>query len=256
MIDSKHHIDVKSNSITSGQRNEKPGQADLIKQALKYEFHSVLDVGAGTGWVAQYFAAQGRDVSATFLNSEDNIESVVNLGNFPLESMPSIESDSFDAIWASHVLEHCVNVGNALSECYRILKPNGILFLSVPPFKHNVVGGHVSVGWNIGILTYLLCIYGFDVKNGSFIKHGYNIAAFVRKGTPPEVALEFSSVDFEKLDAYLPEWLKQGTYGDINKYNWTWQIKPLFKSNITKKISSLFPLIAQEKLRILKQSIG
>jgi len=46
-------------------------------------------------------------------------------------SMP-FENESFDVIFASHVLEHVIDDDTALSEVMRVLKPNGIAILPVP----------------------------------------------------------------------------------------------------------------------------
>ena len=218
-------------SITSGQSRPKMGQLDLISQSLHYHFSNILDIGAGTGWVSDIFLQHGKKVAATFLIANSPSKGVHNLGAVPIDDMSVIKSGSFDAIWASHVLEHTPNPGKALSECHRILQENGYLFLSVPPFKHNVVGGHLSTGWNIGIMVYLLSIFGFDVREGSFIKHGYNIAAFVRKSIRPDISLEFSQNDMPLLKKYLPDWIHQNVYGNVKSYNWEWKCKPTLRDS-------------------------
>jgi SAM-dependent methyltransferase len=48
-----------------------------------------------------------------------------------------VPSDTFDAVFISGVLEHVDNVPAAVSECYRVLKPNGVLIVGVP-FKQPV----------------------------------------------------------------------------------------------------------------------
>lgn len=42
------------------------------------------------------------------------------------------ESEEFDAVFSSEVLEHVPNIGNSLSEIKRVLKPGGQLLLSIP----------------------------------------------------------------------------------------------------------------------------
>lgn len=48
-----------------------------------------------------------------------------------LQSLP-MESNSFDLVYASHVLEHVSDDGAAISEIRRILSPSGIAILPVP----------------------------------------------------------------------------------------------------------------------------
>lgn len=51
--------------------------------------------------------------------------------NFKLSSIP-FPDNTFDVFFASHVLENVGNDLQAMSEVYRILKPNGFAFLPVP----------------------------------------------------------------------------------------------------------------------------
>lgn len=49
-----------------------------------------------------------------------------------ITNMPEIESDSYDILICSHVLEHVSNDNKALSELYRVLKPGGWGIIMVP----------------------------------------------------------------------------------------------------------------------------
>ena len=49
-----------------------------------------------------------------------------------LRSMPEIADQSFDLIWASHVLEHIDHDYDAVKEIYRVLAPGGCAVLPVP----------------------------------------------------------------------------------------------------------------------------
>ena len=56
----------------------------------------------------------------------EKVDLRVDLQNLPLEN------DSYDFIFASHVLEHIRDDRKAIAEIHRILKPNGIAILPVP----------------------------------------------------------------------------------------------------------------------------
>lgn len=43
-----------------------------------------------------------------------------------------LDNNSFSLIWCSHVLEHIENDHQAMSEVYRVLKPNGLAVILVP----------------------------------------------------------------------------------------------------------------------------
>lgn len=48
----------------------------------------------------------------------------------------NMESSLFDLVVASHVLEHIAEPRNAAKECFRILRPGGVLAIEVPTTKH------------------------------------------------------------------------------------------------------------------------
>jgi len=54
-----------------------------------------------------------------------------------ITDMAIVEGDSMDGIWSAHNLEHLYphEVTLALKEFYRVLKPGGILLLTVPDFQ-------------------------------------------------------------------------------------------------------------------------
>ncbi len=51
------------------------------------------------------------------------------------------KDQSFDLIIASSVIEHVPNQEAFVRECYRMLKPNGLFYLSFPPY-YSPLGGH------------------------------------------------------------------------------------------------------------------
>ena len=199
----------------------------------------MLDIGSGAGLAARAFHKAGWDVTATSLiealyrQSFDTMpEGITSLDDVDICDMRQFEDDSFDAIWCAHVLEHVLDVGRALSEVRRILKPEGRLFLSVPPFKHQVVGGHVSTGWNVGQLAYVLAVAGFDLSDASLVRHGYNVFADVRCGQDNPVAGELtrSNGDIEllaKAGRFPPNFRARQRFNGKRKFiNWEWRVPP------------------------------
>jgi len=51
-----------------------------------------------------------------------------------MENIP-FDDNYFDFIYNSHVLEHVPNDKKAMEELYRVLKPNGVIFIAVPLFN-------------------------------------------------------------------------------------------------------------------------
>lgn len=165
-----------------------------VKFLLNYmpeEIHTVLDVGMGKGQISEYLTDKGYNVTGTGLEVESyGIDVVaweakgIKVVSCPVEHMPFADC-TFDAVVASHILEHCHNYGNALKEIRRVLKKDGFLLLFVPPYATMVLAGHVSTGWNLGQLVYVLLLNGFNVKQGQFIHYGSSLCAFVSKDEHP-----------------------------------------------------------------------
>ncbi len=201
------------------------GNFHLAEMASRLPFNRILDVGFGHGAASRFFRLKGKSVVA--------IDRDIKYRDAPLEVMKEagieIDESSFenfqpqgeiDAIWLSHVLEHTLDVGEFLRKSHSILSAEGWLFVMVPPFKHEVVGGHVTPGWNIGILMYVLLLSGFDIKNGHFVRHGYNICAFVQKGTVALPELCHDQGDIEKTQNLWPIEVRQGFDGNLTSVNW------------------------------------
>ncbi|MFK8013033.1 MAG: methyltransferase domain-containing protein [Marinicellaceae bacterium] len=77
-----------------------------------------LNIGAGKTYIPGFV---NIDIST-------NADITLNLSEDPLP----FEDSSIDLIFSFHTLEHVPNYLFALSEIYRVLKPNGILLVGVP----------------------------------------------------------------------------------------------------------------------------
>lgn len=158
-----------------------------VEEAPLRDATTVLDVGAGRGQISRWLAQQGKQVTATGvhlesydINAEELAREGVRLEECPVEKMPFADG-AFDAVLLSHVLEHCPNVEVALREVRRVLRDGGLLMVFVPPHDDYVSAGHLSMGWNVGQLLYVLVHAGFDVASGVFCATRHNVVAFVRK---------------------------------------------------------------------------
>lgn len=96
----------------------------------------ILDVGCGTGLNASFLTAAGHsvvgvDVSPVAIERfrERGYEGLVC--DVESEGLP-LTDNSFDLIYASEVIEHCTDTATFLKELYRVLKPDGKLYLSTP----------------------------------------------------------------------------------------------------------------------------
>lgn len=178
----------------------------LQKLLAEYEFTTVLDVGSGPGEHARAFRAAGKVVTETDFARD---------GDYLCQHF----GWQFDVVWCSHVLEHMPNVRAFLMTLSQDCKPGGVLAITVPPFKHDIVGGHLSV-WNAGLLAYNLVVSGIDCSAMRVKKYDYNISVIVRNNRITLPRLANDSGDLETLRRFLPGFVQSNASGDIDEWNW------------------------------------
>jgi len=133
----------------------------------------VLDMGCGAGRHAFELFRRGADVVALDQNTSDlaevavMFEAMVAEGQVPTgSSAATVEGDAlalpfddgeFDRIIAAEILEHIPDDRTAMEELFRVLKPGGVLAVTVPRWfaekvnwalsdaYHEVEGGHVRI---------------------------------------------------------------------------------------------------------------
>lgn len=88
------------------------------------------------------------------------------------------ELQGLDAIWSHHCLEHIRDPIGALISWRRVLKPHGVLFLTVPQFDVSMSSGHIN-SYNLPLLMYHLAMAGYNCAGSCFIKEGSHLRAFV-----------------------------------------------------------------------------
>lgn len=193
----------------------------IQKLITDYNFETILDVGSGSGEHTKCFLDNNKKVTAIDFGKSVYFEKRSDSYNYLQADYNSYKFEKlFDAIWASHVLEHQPNPNYFLKKIFSDLKENGILTITVPPLKHQIVGGHVTL-WNAGLILYQLVLAGFNCKDASILQYGYNISVIVRKKTIkkfPELA--FDKGDIENLLEYFPDGFTEPFDGDIKILNW------------------------------------
>jgi len=131
------------------------GKYRVINDAVKRMFRpekarpKVLDLGCGPGNLLDLIAAQGDTFGSDF--SADALGFCYQRGYHRLfradfHSLP-IRGESFDLVTCIDVLEHLQDDRRAFKELGRILRPSGLLVVSVPAFQflwgdHDTIYGH------------------------------------------------------------------------------------------------------------------
>lgn len=196
--------------------------ACLQKVIREFTFDTAVDIGGGKGDHWKYLKIAARNfvgidaLRPSGFKSRDGEWIEAHFPNFD----PYLLPDSVDLVWCSHCLEHQLNPHEFLRSIYHLLDDGGVLAITVPPRKDQIVGGHVSI-WNAGLLLYHLILAGFDCSSASVMTDDYNVSVIVKK-KPIEAfpELEFARGDIEKLSAYFPFEAKHGFDGNISAINW------------------------------------
>ncbi len=128
----------------------------LMKQGEKY---SVLDYGCGVRPYEYLFEGMVNKYVGVDVGGNPKADIKIEPGD-----RLSVVDGEFDIVLSSQVLEHVVDVEQYMNECYRILKPGGLLLLST----HGTWQFHASPydynRWTIMGLRHLLESYGFEVE--------------------------------------------------------------------------------------------
>ncbi len=108
----------------------------------------VLDVGTGLGGKLPFYTEEGAaflvgvdldktsvHIAREYLNrlGLSGAKNIVTVTVADAVALP-FRSNSFDVVISINTFEHILEVEKALWECYRILRPGGLVFLHFPPY--------------------------------------------------------------------------------------------------------------------------
>jgi len=116
---------------------------EISKRGLKLSNMKVLEIGAGKGGYSQIFKKYSNEfVMSDFKDSFIlNKDSNLNFKKVDINQKFPFENNEFDFIFSCSLIEHIKHPENMLVESKRVLKPDGFLYLSFPPF-YSPFGGH------------------------------------------------------------------------------------------------------------------
>jgi len=211
--------------MSSQPTQKDPGRITglFAREALEHllsfsDITTVLDIGSGSGAHAKIMRDAGKTVTT------------LDLGHPADEEMHFFKYNTkhnFDALWASHVLEHSTSPITFLAKCRLHLRPNGVLFVTVPPAKYDLVGGHLTL-WTTGLLCYNLIVAGFDCSKALVSRcypnnpgePPYNLSVIVRNTPFKLPPLVYDNGDIETLHKYFPTPVFQGCEGRLPETRW------------------------------------
>ena len=120
---------------------EQSEYVDSNKQVVKKRFQDltglrVLDLGCGYGYYTDYFQSIGADVlgvdgSANMIEIARRRYPNCTFELCDISKKLLYTNESFDLIFCNQVLMDVENIESVFSECYRLLKPQGIFYYSI-----------------------------------------------------------------------------------------------------------------------------
>jgi len=107
---------------------------NALKEISPYLNGSLLDIGCGKMPYKEYILNNSGVQNYTGIDIEGALEYDINIRpDFTWDGkIIPFEADIFDCAICTEVLEHCPIPEEVFSEVFRILKPGGYLFLTVP----------------------------------------------------------------------------------------------------------------------------
>ena len=156
----KHPFNMQQNGEKTYAEWQFEKGIDTIKFYLDYSDETemfvgenVLDIGCGAGGKSLYYLSRGAesvvgvDVVEKYKTESEQLRDKLGLKGFEFvyadaSEMP-FQDGSFDTVIMNDAMEHVSKPLEVLNEVYRVLKPNGKLYINFPPYNHPF-GAHLS----------------------------------------------------------------------------------------------------------------
>lgn len=113
-----------------------PARLSFIEQTMAFAGQTILDVGCGGGILCEAMASRGArvtglDVEAAAITTakEHALKSQLPI-HYVCEAIETFHAPAFDAITCMEMLEHVASPKLVIEHCARLLKNNGVLYLS------------------------------------------------------------------------------------------------------------------------------
>ncbi len=118
---------------------------EIALRGYSFSDLSILELGAGRGGYSKVF----NQISKNFLATDFEMDDYFTKHKIPFQKLDVskqffFNKNTFDFIYCSSVIEHLENPSLLIKESLRILKPQGGMMLSFPPFYSlALMGGHM-----------------------------------------------------------------------------------------------------------------
>ena len=167
----------------------------IIEEINPKEGESIIDLGCGTGYYLYLLNNLSVDLKLTGFDYDKRAldeaklmltDSKINFVAGDMHKM-GFEDNTFDKAVSSEVLEHLEKDNVALKEIFRILKPGGVLVISVPSINYpffwdplnwilqHIFNTHIKTGFFSGIWSGHIRLYSLNEIRSKIEKAGFKI---------------------------------------------------------------------------------
>lgn len=208
---------------------------EALEKIINDEKHiSVLDIGCGQGIQGRFMSDYGKSVTGMTISDEDGYDGKCLENVIKADFMIAELAQKYDIVWASHILEHIVDVEGFLRKMKEVIAPGGCLAITVPR-ETSILLPHIHSFSAGRLLRYMLCA-GYDCRNAQILEYGYNISIILPEVMYIErefdiggfVAESANTTGADDVFLYLPKEIKlskswDNIYyfnGNIYELNW------------------------------------
>lgn len=103
----------------------------LVSPHVGMEQAELLDIGTGSGHIAEEFSKRAKSVTSVDVTDERQVKDGYRFVKVGSAKLP-FEDGSFDVAVSNHVVEHVPEQAVHLQELMRVLRPGGVLYLATP----------------------------------------------------------------------------------------------------------------------------
>lgn len=153
--------------------------------------NTIVDVGGGNGYVAAYL----KDCGYKIVLFEPGIQGIINAKSRGIDNLicaplnaTTAKANSIGSIGIFDVLEHMENEREFLNEMYRALKPDGLIYITVPAHMFLWSDEDESAGhfrrYSLKSLCEVLTANGFEVLFGTYFFRLLALPIFIFRTLP------------------------------------------------------------------------
>lgn len=200
---------------------------ELKARGVDLSLLDVVELAAGAGGYSRTLSESSKSFLATDLHPNPFFdEQAIPFMSFDATEEFPMDEGSVDLIYTSSLIEHLAKPENLLRECKRVLRKDGLLYLSFPPFYSlSLVGGHMFKPFHLLGERFALGMYnrlhGTEIKSYAAAWEGYGM--FPLKISDVELMIRASGFDIVDIYTRMSP-INTAKFPGVTKDLLTWHV--------------------------------